>query len=91
MNSLIDVITSNENLIYSIINRYSNYYDIEDLYQVGVMGMIKAYYNYNNSYNTKFTSYAYTYILGEVLKYVNGNKNIKLNKDYLCLWKKQRL
>ena len=49
MDDLATVIMENENLIYSIISKYSNYYDIDDLYQVGVMGMIKAYNNYKES------------------------------------------
>ena len=50
MDDLAKVIIENENLIYSIIKKYSNYYDIDDLYQVGVMGMIKAYNNYKENY-----------------------------------------
>ena len=46
MDELTNIIIANENLIYSVINKYSNYYDIDDLYQVGVIGMIKAYKNY---------------------------------------------
>lgn len=78
----------NENLIYSIINKYSYYYDKDDLYQVGVIGLIKAYNNYNKNFNTKFTSYAYTYIFGEVVKYINDNKNFKVSKEYMRLYKK---
>ncbi len=85
---LTNLILDNENLIYSIINKYTSYYEKEDLYQVAVMGMIKAYYNFKDTYHTKFTSYAYTYILGEVLKYINNNRNIKLGKEYLYLWKR---
>lgn len=78
----------NENLIYSIINKYSYYYDKDDLYQVGVIGLIKAYNNYSKNFNTKFTSYAYTYIFGEVVKYINDNKNFKVSKEYMRLYKK---
>ena len=88
MDEVTNVIIENENLIYSIINKYSNYYDIEDLYQVGVMGMIKAYKNYNSEYNTKFTSYAYTYIFGEIVKYINDNKSFKVSKENRYLYKK---
>ena len=88
MDELTNVIIENENLIYSIINKYSNYYDIDDLYQVGVMGMIKAYKNYNKEYNTKFTSYAYTYIFGEIVKYINESKNFKISKENRHLYKK---
>lgn len=88
MDDLATIIIENENLIYSIINKYSNYYDIDDLYQVGVIGMIKAYKNYNKEYNTKFTSYAYTYIFGEIVKYINESKSFKISKENRYLYKK---
>ena len=88
MDELTNVIIENENLIYSIINKYSNYYDIDDLYQVGVMGMIKAYNNYKEGYNTKFTSYAYTYIFGEIVKFINESKSFKVSKENRSLYKK---
>jgi len=88
MDELSRIIVENENLIYSIINKYTNYCDIDDLYQVGVIGMIKAYKNYRKEYNTKFTSYAYTYIFGEIIKYINDTKNFKVNKEYRILYKK---
>lgn len=83
-----DLIVDNSKLIYSIVSKYQSYYDKEDLYQIGVIGMIKAYKNYKKDSNTKFTTYAYTYILGEVLKYVNENKSFKLSKEYLVIYKK---
>ena len=49
-----------ENLVYSIINKYSGF-DKDDLYQVGIMGLVQAYKNYNSSFNVKFSSYAYYY------------------------------
>ena len=88
MDELANIIIDNESLIYSIINKYSDYYDIDDLYQVGVIGMIKAYKNYNKDYNTKFTSYAYTYIFGEIVKYINESKSFKISKENRYLYKK---
>lgn len=74
-----------ENLVYSIINRYSKYFDKEDLYQVGMMGLSKAYKNFDSEANTKFSTYAFLYIKGEVLKYVRENKTIKVSKDIVRL------
>jgi len=88
MDELANVIIDNESLIYSIINKYSSYYDTDDLYQVGVIGMIKAYKNYNKEYNAKFTSYAYTYIFGEIVKYINESKSFKVSKENRSLYKK---
>jgi len=81
MNNLEEVIKENEGLIYKIINKYKNYFELDDLYQVAVMGIIKASKNYNSEYGTKFTSYAYPFILGEVIKYINEYRNIKISKN----------
>lgn len=88
MNNITELIFENEGLIYKIINKYKNYFEIEDLYQVAVMGLIKAYNNYKNSYNTKFTSYAYPYILGEVIKYINEFRSVKVNRQSKILYLK---
>lgn len=85
---LSNLIKENEGLIYSIINKYSKYYEKEDLYQVAVIGMIKAYKNYNPNALTKFTTYAYTYILSEVIHFVNNSKLIKTSREYHKLYKK---
>lgn len=88
MTNIADVIVENEALIYKIINKYRNHFELEDLYQVAVMGFIKASANYKEEYNTKFTTYAYPYILGEVLKYVNDYRSIKINKNNKSLYLK---
>ena len=75
------LITDNENLIYKITHYFSNYSSKEDLFQVGCVGLIKAYKNYSENYNTKFTTYAYPYILGEIKKYIREDKGIKYSRD----------
>ena len=77
------LVVENEALIYSIARKFKG--DLEDLFQVGCIGLIKAYQNYNNSFNTKFTTYAYRYIFGEIYQYVLRNKNIKLTNDQVKL------
>lgn len=74
------LILENQRLIYSICNRYP-YEEKEDLFQVGVTGLLKAYQNYDEKWNTKFTTYAYPYILGEIRKYVRENKGIKISRE----------
>lgn len=87
-NKIENIIIDNQNLIYSIIGKYKGFYDMEDLYQVAVIGMLKAYDNFNSNSKAKFTTYAYKYILGEVLKYVSDNRSFKLSKEYLQLEKR---
>ena len=68
---ILNLIKQNKKLICSIINKYTKYYDFDDLYQVSVIGIIKANNNYDERFNTKFSTYAYKYILSEVIKEVN--------------------
>lgn len=79
--SLEQIIEENKNLIYSISHYFENYPNKEDLFQAGVMGLITAYKNYDASFNNKFTTYAYTYILGEMKKFVREDKGIKISRD----------
>ncbi len=88
MEDITNLIIKNEGLIYKIIDKYKNYFELEDLYQVAVIGFIKAYRNYHKEYDTKFTSYAYPYILGEVIKYINNYRSIKVNKNTRSLYSK---
>lgn len=72
-------------MIYSIASKYSFGSDFEDLCQVGQIGLMKAYENYNDEYGNSFSSYAYIYIKGEILKYIRENKVIKVSKDLISL------
>lgn len=88
MENIEKIIQENEGLIYKIINKYKNHFELDDLYQVAVIGILKAHKNYNSEYKTKFTSYAYPFILGEVIKYINEYRNIKLGKTNTKLYTK---
>ena len=86
--NIMDIILENEWLIYKIINKYHGYFELDDLYQVAVIGLMAAYKNYNPIHNTKFTTYAYPYVLGEVIKYINEFRSIKINKRTQILYSK---
>ena len=86
MDKITDIIVENEGFIYNIINKYKNYFELEDLYQVAVIGMIKAYKNYQEEYNTKFLTYPY--VIGEVIKYVNTFRKVKLSKEMVTIYSK---
>ena len=82
-----DIILKYEKLIWSIVNKYKSYFDKDDLFQVGVIGLINAYKNYDKKQNTKFSSYAYFYIFGEIKKYISESYLFKVSKE---LVKKQK-
>ena len=81
MTDKIKALEENEKLVYHIINKYTNYFDKEDLYQVGMIGLINACNNYKPDKNTKFSSYAYFYIQGEVKKYIRETNTFKISKE----------
>ena len=74
-----------EGLIYSIINKYSNRYDLEYLYQVSMIGLMDALKHYKKDYGTKFSSFAYYYIIGEINKYIRQNSGVKVGKEFIQL------
>lgn len=88
MNKYEEVIKSTSGMIYMIINKYFKGYDKEDLYQVGVIGVINAYNNYKKDHNTKFSTYAYTYIYGELYTYINNLKGLKVARENYSLYRK---
>lgn len=77
-----------DGLIYSIISKYPKRYDREDLYQVSMIGLIEALKHYKSEYDTKFSSFAYYYIVGEVNKYIRENSNLKVSRSLIDLKKK---
>lgn len=80
------IIKLNEKLIYKISTKF---YGVskEDLFQAGVIGVIKAYKNYIANNTTNFSTYAYKYIYGEMYELVNNLRSIKLSKDVLKIYK----
>lgn len=77
------VVELNKGLIISCVNKFYNV-DKDDLYQAGIVGLLKAYKNYKYDGKTKFSSYAYKYIYGEMYLLVNNN-SMKINKDTIKL------
>lgn len=77
-----------DSLIYSIASKYKNVFEIDDLLQVGRIGLIKAYNNFDSSFNTKFSTYAYNYIHGEILNYIRNSRILKVSRDMQSLHKK---
>ncbi len=77
-----------EGLVYHIITKYSHHYDREDLYQVGMIGLMDAYRHYKKDFSTKFSTFAYYYIVGEIHKYIRESSSLKVGRDIVELKKK---
>ena len=85
----IDILLNSEKLKNSIMSIAKKFYNVEkkDLYQAGYIGAIKALKNYNKLTDIEFTTFAYKYIFGEMYELAKNNRNIKINKNYLKLYK----
>lgn len=71
-----------KNLVASLAYKYSyNQNDFEDLYQVGMIGLLDALDHYEANGTTKFSTFAHIYIKGEILKYLRKNRPIKVSDD----------
>lgn len=82
------LIKENEWLIFEFVKRYSSKYNTDDLYQAGSIGLIKAYKKYKENSSVKFSTYAYKYVLGEIVKCISDDRNIKVSPDYINIYKK---
>lgn len=74
----------NENipLVWSIVHRYKNtYYDKEDLFQIGCLGLLKAIDKFDISFNVAFSTYAVPLILGEIKKFFRDDGAIKVSRS----------
>ena len=85
MNEKTKILLENECVVYSIINKYTYYFDKDDLYQVGMIGLIEALNHYKNDKNTKFSSFAHFYVLGKVKEYLRNTNLIKVSKELVKL------
>lgn len=64
--------------IYSIMKKFKNYKNKEDLFQAGCIGLINAYNRFDPSMGAKFTTYAYLDILGEMYKVILQDRALKI-------------
>ena len=81
-----ELIETHMGLIKKIANKFYHC-SREDLIQVGVIGLLKAYQNYKDTQSAKFSTYAYPYIFGEMYQLVHSSRDIKVSKDMLKLYK----
>lgn len=72
-------------LIYSLTHYFEGYNQKDDLYQAGCVGLLMAHQNFDESYGVKFSTYAYSFILGEMKKLVREDKGIKISRKLLKL------
>lgn len=76
------LVNGNLKLVLSILKKYNNRCEnMDDLFQVGVIGLIKAIDNFDLSYDLKLSTYACPLILGEVRRYLRDNSSIRVSRS----------
>jgi RNA polymerase sporulation-specific sigma factor len=92
-----EFIKGNLRLVLSVIQRFNNRGEyVDDLFQVGCIGLIKAIDNFDVSHNVKFSTYAVPMIIGEIRRYLRDNNSIRVSRSlrdiaYKALQAKERL
>ena len=75
-------IKGNLRLVLSVIQRFSNSNEnVDDLFQIGCIGLIKAIDNFDITQNVRFSTYAVPMILGEVRRYLRDNNSIRVSRS----------
>ena len=82
LNAKQELINGNLKLVLAIIKKYTNRTDnLDDLFQVGVIGLIKAIDNFDLSYNLKLSTYACPMIAGEMRRYLRDNNMLRVSRS----------
>lgn len=77
-----EFIQGNLRLVLSVIQRFNNRGEhIDDLFQVGCIGLIKAIDNFDVSQNVRFSTYAVPMIIGEIRRYLRDNNPIRVSRS----------
>lgn len=77
-----ELVNGNLKLVLSILKKFNKEkYNMDDLFQVGVIGLIKAIDNFDLSYNLKLSTYACPLIVGEIKRYIRDNNSLRVSRS----------
>ena len=76
------LIEGNLRLVLSILKKYNgDKHNLDDLFQIGVIGLAKAVINFDLSFNCQFSTYAVPLISGEIKRYVRDNTTLRVSRS----------
>ena len=92
-----ELVNGNLRLVLSVIQRFTQRGEnLDDLFQVGCIGLIKSIDNFDMSQNVRFSTYAVPMIIGEIRRYLRDNNSIRISRSmrdtaYKAMQVKERL
>lgn len=75
------IIQHNLRLVMSVAQRFTNRLELDDLFQIGCMGLMKAIEKFNPAYGVKFSTYAVPVIIGEIKQHLRDDGPIKISRN----------
>lgn len=82
LNAKEKIISGNLKLVLSILRKFNNKkYNMDDLFQIGCVGLIKAVDNFDLSHEVRFSTYAVPLILGEIKRYIRDNSPMRVSRS----------
>lgn len=83
------LVEENQGLVWSIVKRFSGRgYEVEDLYQIGTIGLIKSIRNFDINFEVRLSTYAVPYILGEIKRFLRDDGPVKVSRGLKDLYRK---
>ncbi len=75
------LVKENMGLIWSVVRKFSNRgYELDDLFQIGAMGLVKCINKFDLNYDVKFSTYAVPMIIGEIKRFIRDDGMIKVSR-----------
>ncbi len=76
------LINCNLKLVFNLVKRFHNRgYELEDLFQIGCIGLMKAIDKFNLDFNVRFSTYAVPMIVGEIRRFLRDDNPIKVSRS----------
>lgn len=74
-------VLGNIRLVLSVVQRFGNKAPSDDLFQVGMVGLMKAIDGFDSKYNVRFSTYAVPMVVGEIRRFVKESSGIKVSRS----------
>lgn len=80
--AMASLVKNNLGLVYNIAKRFSGRgYELEDLNQIGALGLIKSIKKFDTSFDVQLSTYSVPFIMGEIKRYIRDDGKIKVSRS----------